>query len=610
MSQGPHQSGGPPEEEGLSGTLFGGLQNLASVLGGLSTAFASMGIVSLVIGLVIFGLVPDLRFYGYIILGTGAILLGLGMVISFRTVSRAITGRRGRYSTNTTIMVIAFIGIAAVVNFLAFESKSRMDVTATKQFSLAPRTVDLVKNLKEPVEAKAFFKKGPTFDSEIQAYHDQVASMLHEFDVRSSNFSYEFIDPDIDSLTAKDYGGPQTGTVVFESRDPETNAPRRQPVSPSPFVEQEFVTGLLIVTGQEQKHVYFLAGHDERATADLEESSEGFGLAQDAIRSENYRVRPLNLLIKCSTLRDPWCIERETGQERLEKDRQENKVNMLVVAGPRKDLLEGEAEILHEYLKNGGQMLLLLDPDTPQSFRDFLSRWGVVLREGHIVDEERSLGDNNEITVLAGDQYISTLPVPGALDRLLGTRKVTAGLGPTYYPGIAAIEPAEEGVFIYPSRSEVGEDDEGRESATIIGTALGLTSRESWLIKEATRNERREGDPQGPFFHAVAIKALGPLDEERPSDSANVSPASLIVFGDSDFASNNRFYTSGNSDIFLNSVNWLVGDIALADIRPKPPAFRALVLTRSEFNFMRYSGWLFLPALMALLGGFVWWRRR
>ena len=88
------------------------------------------------------------------------------------------------------------------------------------------------------------------------------------------------------------------------------------------------------------------------------------------------------------------------------------------------------------------------------------------------------------------------------------------------------------------------------------------------------------------------------------------APASIVVFGDSDFASNNYFEAVNNGDFFLNSINWLVGDIPLASIRPKQFVLRQLNLTPNEFNFMRYSGWLLLPVVMAVLGGFVWWRRR
>jgi ABC-type uncharacterized transport system involved in gliding motility auxiliary subunit len=84
----------------------------------------------------------------------------------------------------------------------------------------------------------------------------------------------------------------------------------------------------------------------------------------------------------------------------------------------------------------------------------------------------------------------------------------------------------------------------------------------------------------------------------------------LVIYGDSDFATNRYFYTSSNSDLFLNSVNWLVGDEDLTSIRPKPVAPRTLVVTSTERNFIRYTSWFLLPALMAVAGGYVWWRRR
>ena len=53
---------------------------------------------------------------------------------------------------------------------------------------------------------------------------------------------------------------------------------------------------------------------------------------------------------------------------------------------------------------------MLLDPETPQSFRDFLARWGAVLGDGHIIDLSRSAGDNNEIAFIARDQYFPFCP--------------------------------------------------------------------------------------------------------------------------------------------------------------------------------------------------------
>ena len=610
MSQEPQVSGMPPDEEKLSGTFAGGLQRLASALGGLSTTFVLVGTVGLVLGVVLIIFLSELRLYSYIILGIGGISLLLATAISFETVSRAITGRRGRYSTNTTIMVVAFLGIAAVVNYLAFENSARIDVTATKQFSLAPRTVELLKDLKAPVEAKAFF--GPASSPAEEAFQNELDNLLKEFKVRSGEFSYEFVDPDLNPLVAREYGiDPVTGygNIVFES----VESRNRHLVSPSRFLEQDFVTGLLIITGQEQKRVYFLSGHGEKNILDVESNTEGFGFAIDGIVGENYLVSEINLSLsegKETLKRDRCEVDQVETAQQEDPDTEpcKEKVNMLVVAGPTKDLLEGEVEILEKYLKNGGNMLFLLEPGTPTNWRDFLARWGIVVREGHIVDKQRSASDNNAIPGIFRDQYFTVLPEPFSF---LGISQMTSRLDVTYYPGVTALEPAE-GVIFFPSKTEGEEDQlgEGDQLPTIFGTALARTSGESWLIKDPARNETKPGDLKDIFFPAVAVKAIAPVGEELPTNLADVKTASIVVFGDSDFASNRFLHTASNRDFFLNSINWLVGDIALADIRPKPLAFRELVLTRNEEDFMRYSSWFLLPVLMAIMGGLVWWRRR
>ena len=600
MSQEPSRGDDAPPEERLSGTLFGGTRTLARALGGLSTTFAGVGIAALILGVILLIFIRDLSLYSYIILAVGGVLVLASVAISFETVRLALTSRRGRYGTNTVIMVVAFVGIAGVVNFLAFENSARMDVTATKRFSLAPRTVDVLKGLGEPVEAKAFFS--PPGSAAEEAVQNQIDDLLHEFEVRSGEFSYKFVDPEIDPGIAREYEVTQYGAVVFEGLE----SKKRHHVTLSPSLEQDYVTALLIVSGLEQKQVHFLVGHGERDISDLARDTQGFGLAQDGIENENYAPSTLALFL-------------DEGEETLFpsgtgdgggglRGRPESPVSMLVVVGPTKDLLDGEAELLDLYLKGGGNMLFLLESDTPESFREFLARWGIVVGDGHIVDNQRSVGDDKEITILSRGQYFSILPEP--FESFLRIQKMTGRLDTTYFPGLTALEPSD-GVLFFPSLTDAESGEEEQDALpTIVGTALAVTSSDSWMIKEPTRASPQPGDPRGPFFPAVAIKALGPLDEELPSSLADVKVASIVAFGDTDFATNRYFYTSNNSDFFLNSINWLVGDIPLANIRPKPIAFRELVLTSNEFDFMRYSGWLLLPALMAVLGGFAWWKRR
>ena len=84
----------------------------------------------------------------------------------------------------------------------------------------------------------------------------------------------------------------------------------------------------------------------------------------------------------------------------------------------------------------------------------------------------------------------------------------------------------------------------------------------------------------------------------------------LIISGDTDFASNKFLFSAKNEDLFANSINWLTSDVELISIRPKIKVFRELVLTQDERNFVRWSGWIFLPGISIFLALWSWWRRR
>ncbi|MCE2464830.1 MAG: Gldg family protein, partial [Dehalococcoidia bacterium] len=408
-----------------------------------------------------------------------------------------------------------------------------------------------------------------------------VEDVLQEFEAQTRSFSYEFIDPDREPEVAREYGLQDYGNTVFTSVD----SRRNHQVAFSEFLEQDFVTALLIVTGEEQKQVFFLSGHDEKSIFTREEgSAEGFATASTHVQRENYGVSTLHLSLNSDI---------ETFQALTNGEI----VGMLVVAGPRRDILDDERELLEEYLEEGGDMLLLLDPDSPQSFRDLAARWGVVVGTDQVIDARNSLEEDESILRLDPEDYLSSvLPViPDAtLENILATGGVTRGLGPTIYPGIVALEPAEEIVFVPDVFISLDPEVVVGEDTNIFGAALAIPST---------------GDDDF-YYPAVAIRAFAALGAEPPERIDFDNPTSLVVFGDSDFASNSYFTTAFNSDIFLNSINWLVGDAPLASIRPKPIAFRDLILDDNQYNLMRYLGWFLLPSVMALAGAVVWWRRR
>jgi ABC-type uncharacterized transport system involved in gliding motility auxiliary subunit len=57
-------------------------------------------------------------------------------------------------------------------------------------------------------------------------------------------------------------------------------------------------------------------------------------------------------------------------------------------------------------------------------------------------------------------------------------------------------------------------------------------------------------------------------------------------------------------------VNWLAEEEALISIRAKEPTSRQVFLTQNDENMVFFSSVVFLPFLVLVIGGVVWWRRR
>ena len=613
-----------PYEEQTSGTMLDAVRDIGRDLGALSSISVFLGILSVVVSLVLLVLVPGSRIFSYILLGLGLVLLITALAVSRRRLAESVSGRQGRYGANTILMILAFIGIASIVNFIAFDNPGRLDVTSTRQFTLAPRTVEIVNNLEQEVRAVAFFDRN---DLDQEESLEVVDNMLHELDVRSDLFSYEIINLEVEPTRARDYGVTQHGQVAFEGvetgaaevvtgaflipGDPIADQPDQYIANP--LMEQDFVTPILLVTGEEDRSIYFLVGHGERNPTSQEE--EGYILAAESLRAEGYQIQALDL--QAQTI-----VPRQTGESDAASE-EENAVSptLIVVAGPQKNLLPAEEEALTQYLKDGGRMLMLLDPETPQSFREFMGSWGLKLGAGNIIDQENFIGEHRTPFI---SQHNPNYPF-------------TRTLGRTFFPGVASIEPAFErvpdeqyGDLDPPTSQEcIGQwvlngaqglilcyqlptfEWSGQTFPLMSLEGLAITSGGSWLIEEEGRIEPNEDvDTAGPFVPMAYLEAYGPIGEEIVETEDPPERGAFIVVGDSDFADNENFNSADNGGLFLNSANYLVGDTSLINIRPKLVPQRELIATPNEFNVIRYTSWFLLPILMALAGIVVWWVRR
>ena len=541
------------------------------------------GVIALVTGIAVVAFISSMRLYGYIDIVIGGVLLGGVGSVLFSNVLTAFLSRTGRYGANTLILVGAFTGIIIVTNVISFENNSRMDVTATNQFSLGTRTKDVLSNLSEDVRATAFYKDEKDTDTpDLAVRRNKVLNTLEEFDSRSSKFTYRVVDPDLKpEIVGKFFGARPAGfvteIVVVEGMD-SGQFDVLQPTDASyTELEQDLVTSTLVATGSEKKVIYFLSGHGERdITGPL---SDGYAAVRSGLEGDNYRVEEL--------FWEPADLEVEVPLDAA----------LLVIAGPTSSLPEPHETALDQFLeglqqdgtprREHGRMIFMAEPDTPISFRNFFADWGLLISSGYIRDIDSSVPGLPQTISLRS--FNPEAPLEITLPK--GER-----LQNVFMPGATAI-----GLLQDDLRS---------------GLPIAATSSNSYLIDEPDRVEpitdgSSESDQVGPFVPAVRLQSIGQVGAPVPTSQPDPSEISdLIMFGDSDFLSNSSYNQGGGSDLFLNSANFLVGDYSLVSIRPKQFSFREFNLDANEYDFVRFSSWLFLPGIMAMMASLVWWIRR
>ena len=544
---------------------------LKSVLSAAALLLSIIGGVALVGGGALWLWADDLRDFGLGVMGAGLGIVVLAAIFSSVNIREALSGQRGRFAINAIAMIVAFVGIVVFINFISYFNVSRADTTASKQFSLALQSIQVLENLNQDVHATAFF-----IPDRAQTAADRLLAddLMFEFERRSGRtFTYEFVDPESDPSTAGLYQLTQFPAIVFEARETGQAVVLNVP----PLSEQDLTSMLLIVTGEKQKQVYFLTGHGERDIINSDPNdASGFAFAARGVINDSYGVSPLNLA--------------QTGAV-------PDDAAVIVIAGPTRNMALLEFDILDAWIKDGGRAIFLLDPPVPNSFRSLLEPWGLAVGDTTLVDAGSSLFGDARSPLIQSGQYIAGVPITRDLDTSLLPRStpIEISLAPEKIP------------------------------PWVQYTPLAQTTSLSWKTTDPARDtyDPGAGDVIGPYMVALTVHACGVVGEEIDwtlvpggrslgcaSADGRKTPTTLVVFGDSDFAANSFAAYSTNLDFFLNSVNFATEDFGLISIRPKPFAFRELVVTSQEFDFIRFSSWFLLPSVIGLASVVVWWRRR
>jgi ABC-type uncharacterized transport system involved in gliding motility auxiliary subunit len=495
-----------------------------------------IGILLAVAGMISYSLRPDLLWAATIAEGLALVCLVLFFVLHFETV-KAFSGRRStRMGVNSILMVVLFSAILIIVNFLASRHSVRWDLSENQNFTLAPQTYRVLRTLPREVKITVFTREK---DAGYQAYKERLESYRQA----SAKLTVEFIDPEKQPKIAQNYGIFRTDTAIFES-----NGQTIRVTSPS---EVELTGALLRISKDAKKRIVFVEGHSERSLEDKERN--GLSIAKEALTRQGYDVGSVSLLQETSVPAN---------------------TTVLVLAGPRRTVTKDEQDRIQAYVEKGGRFLVLVDPDTQTGLEQLLSRWGLGLGPGVLVDLQDRLAQG-DLTAL--------------LVRTFTEHEITQDL--------------TSAVLLPLSRHITFDEQAGKDWDFV---PLARTSANSWAEtnlqgRVVSLNEKE--DVKGPLPMAAALAP-------RQAPEEGKSRPAIVVIGNSTFATNAFFNFPGNSDFFLHTAGWLAEERDLMTIAPKEPALRPFTPNPTQERALLYVQVIFLPLMTFLTGMMVWRKRR
>ena len=323
----------------------------------LAPTLGIVGAVLGVTGLIVYSLAPEMLWVITLCEGLAVICLIAFFVKHFETLKAFSIRRSTRLGLNSVLMVLLFVGILVILNFLAARHSKRWDLSETQHFTLAPQTHRVLRGLSREVKITVFAQdRGQAFTT----YRDLLDSYRQE----SDKIKVEYVDPERRPGVARQYGIIRADTAVLESGPQTTRI-----TAPS---EAELTGALIRVSKDRKKLVLFLEGHGERSLSDQERG--GFSLAKEALTKQNYEVDTL-VLLKESAIPEG--------------------ISVLVLAGPRRPVTREEKDRISRYVTNGGRLLVLLDPDSQADIEDLLRQWGVEAGRGVLVDLQDRLAQGD-----------------------------------------------------------------------------------------------------------------------------------------------------------------------------------------------------------------------
>ncbi len=507
-------------------------------------------------------------------------------------VERAQTPERAAGSVTRSFKALAAAGvlaagvIAITVNVLVARFYKRWDWTEAGLYTLSNATVQTLHSLRDPVQIIVLLSAS---DNLTQSVHH----MLDAYRAETTELEPRFIDPDknpaeflaIQKKYGIQAGKTEDGRVVTDASIVVARGSRHWFITTDdmmsysdktgkvrPKLEQALTEGIANVLDRDQAEVCFTKGEKEIPIDDA--GPTGLGELHFRLQKGNYKVKVVDTLTPSRGPRFSGC-------------------RVVVMAGPQDRVPARTAKEIADYLKGGGNVLLLVNP---------------------VLDDDNKVRPTGlePVAELGGIRFDNDFIIeqdPSA--------RLPSGLGANFFAvpkqhGITKALFDDDGK----PRFRVLVEDAQSLKTTTSGTpdALLVSSPSAFSINNLGPFVQGDKDvvkgpdnPGGPFTVAMASelpKPKGDKDSHGPR---------LVVVGTVNVAWSQSWRDStllGDRLFVENAISWLAARPTLVSVPEKPSHDVGLSLTEDSIAEVRNYVLLYMPGAGLLLAAFILLRRR
>jgi ABC-2 type transport system permease protein len=494
-------------------------------------------------------------------------------------------GRRSLERAAGSASSMLVMVIILLLNYLAFRHYRRLDWTSEGMFTLSPKSVKVLRGLSADVDVYIFLSQGePAFET--------TDELIKRYRAVSDHVKAHRVDPDREpgqfKVLAQRFGVLEGATGSGEARadvavvvalgsknwhvnredlagwDP-GGGDDPQHAQLNVKAEQALTGAIVQVTSGRATKVCITKGHGEWSLADGDERS--LSALKNGLRHDN--------------------IEWEAF-ETLGKKAVPSGCDALFVPGPQRAFSELEARLVLDFVKQGGNALLALDPVIEHDeiaatgFEEPLKTVGVRLDRSLAIelDPEHLLSPNTVEFVVTGFGDHPTTRVLKDRARVI--------------------------VALSRSLSVVEHSDKIEVLLRTSDKAFGATDI-SRVMAGDKAPERGSADIAGPLDLALAVNLGGEAQPGKTQPGGR-----LIVVGDSDFLQSTLLEAPDLANFHLASAwtGWLTEREALIEIPPKKVKGGNIVFTQDDLWALLFRVGVLLPGAALLLGVAVWFNRR